>query len=1040
MLETFFGDVLPPSGNYALWTKQDKRNHWFASLEELAAAADKFAQAGTTGLYFSNASFNDTAVANGQKDSRTDANALAKKAFYLDLDAGAAKIAKHGTDKVYATQKDALADAVRFFKATDLLPTHLLSSGEGLHVYWALDEATAPEAWFSVAQRLSRLVRQLGLKEDTACTTDTVRLLRSPGALHENGKVVQPLAKRGPTYTLEQFNDILANLLDDSIELDTPPPRRERLSINAEVLVQGPPKSVKKIVVQCGALADVIRARGDVEEPYWRAMLGIVKHTVEGDHAAHAFSSGHPSYDRRETQAKLDAWTTGPTSCAEFSKYSLKCGSCGHQGKIRSPIMLGFMNDAEVQELPEEQKPEAVKPPPPAGKPWDGHIPPGFKVEERLGVDTLVYSLPVQKKDPETDEYITIYVQVPFTSDIFWFGQWSDAEDTQDTAQLFMHKLSNGGDRVHVYTMDQTLIANQQKFREFLAGKSIIVGSHEKAQKAMEEYGKAQVQMVKAIRDMPKVTKRFGLYITPEGKLCAAQGEFVIDGSGGIRRAILGPELRELAKNIIVPIPEGQMHWDASVWDEHILPKARRHVEFLKKHYAKPGLEKFQLACMMMLSSPLMAFVTGEYVRGRALPPNGLSVSLYSQDGGRGKTTLMRAASLAYGVPQGITTDRNSNTSTDMARITRMALMGTLPIGMDEMGDTAASSIAGLISAVANGTSKERVTKDGGLSLGTTWSLMAVLATNKSARDMIAAAHNESNAIQFRLLELDVDKVAEFDQDAVDEYRADWAGVADCAGALGAVIHRSLCELGVEAVNRLVVGAVSKAARRIESKQTDRFQYRGLGAAMAIHALLRQQGLEIFDLETIINEFKTAHELGSSYALEHSMPSDGLELLYLALHDLTPHTVVTQKETRRTKHITAYDEPLVQIPREIHARHIVDSRITYVETTALRKWCADKGTSFSKIISAAKGKGVLSNVYSSREGKASAFNLLKGMRGSTESSVSCYAFDIGRLALETGRNPVAELLENNNVVPIQTARTEPQEPPSQESPVAEGAQ
>jgi hypothetical protein len=1021
MLDSFYGDVLPPTGHFSLWTKSDRRNIWFSSRDELVAAAEELAQAGTTGLYFSTASFNEQAALNGQKDARTQANATGKKAFYLDLDAGAEKLAKHGPDKVYETQRDALADAVRFFKATNLLPTYVISSGEGLHLYWVTDDVADAPAWTRVARKFSRLAQQLGLKEDTSCTTDSARLLRSPGALHENGNVVKALSRRGPTYDFEQFHDMVTNLLDDVEELPEPPPRRDRPSINADVLVEGPPKSIKKIAVQCGALADVIRKRGNVEEPYWRAMLGIAKHTVEGDAAAHAFSGGHPDYDRRETQAKLDAWSTGPTTCLEFSKHSTKCRSCAHSGSVKSPIMLGLMNDREVQELPEEQKPEALKPPAPAGKPWDNHIPPGFKVEEADGVYTLVYNMPITKKN-EDDEYVTVYVKVPFTTDIFWFGQWSDAEDTNDTAQIFLHKLAGG--REQTYTMDQTLIANQQKFREFLAGKSIIVGTHEKAQKAMEEYAKAGLQAVKAIRDMPKVSKRFGLFVTPDGRLNAAQGEYVIDGSGEIRRAILGPELRELSKSLVLPLPDDQMKWDASVWDEHILPRARRHVEFMRTYYRREGLEKFQLACMMMLASPLMAFVTGEYVRGRALPPTGLSVSLYSGNGGRGKTTLMKTASLAYGLPQGITTDRNANASTDLARIARMSLMGTLPVGMDEMGEMTASTIAGLISAVANGSARERVTKDGGLSLGSTWALMCVLATNKSARDMIAAARAESNAIQFRLLELDVDKIAEFSVDERDRFGKDWAGIADCAGALGAVIHRKLCELGVEAVNRLVIGAVSKASARIESSQTDRFQYRGLGAVMALHALLRSMDLEIFDLDTMITEFRKAHELGTSYASEHSMPSDGLELLHVALHDLTTFTVVTQRETRRTKHVTAYDEPLVQMPREVKARHIVETRLTYVATTALREWCAEHGASFSKIIAAARSHGLLSSVYSSREGKASAYNLLKGMRGSTESSVSCYCFDVGRLALETGRDTMAEVLGSGNIVPIEAGRTE----------------
>ena len=65
----------------------------------------------------------------------------------LDIDAGPEKLAKHGEDAVYTTQKQAVVAAAEFFKATELVPTYLVSSGAGLHIYYCLDEAIDPEAW-----------------------------------------------------------------------------------------------------------------------------------------------------------------------------------------------------------------------------------------------------------------------------------------------------------------------------------------------------------------------------------------------------------------------------------------------------------------------------------------------------------------------------------------------------------------------------------------------------------------------------------------------------------------------------------------------------------------------------------------------------------------------------------------------------------------------------------------------------------------------------------------------------------------------------
>jgi hypothetical protein len=1022
MLESFYRDVLPAEGNFALWNKLTKKNIWFSSQEELLEATHYAVEDEAQGVYFATATFNDQAVINGDKDARTQANVAGKKCFYLDLDAGEKKLAKHGPDKVYETQRHALADFVAFTKDTGLAPTYLISSGEGLHLYWVLGESVDVATWTATAKRLSRLFKQYGLKEDSAVTADSARILRPIGTMHENGTAVRALTRRGPEYAYEGFRTAVSNLLDD--EFEDAPPRRERdSSINKEVMIEGPPKSIRKIAVKCEAMADAIRARGNVEEPYWRAMLGIIKHTVEGDKAAHAFSSGHPDYDRADTQYKMDNWKTGPATCTEFSKYSKKCESCPSRGKVKSPITLGYMNDAEVEKLPEEQKPAPPAPPAPTGSPWDGAIPAGFEVKN----GTLIYHMPVQRKG-EDGEYHTGHETVPFTRDIFWVAQWTDAEHSDDRAGADLHKWSQG--RVVAFHMDQEAAADSFSLLKFLGRMSIHTlhtTDQAKAAKAMTAYAKASLDMIKSLPARQKVNDRFGLFINESGELRCAQGEYLIEASGEISRAIVGPKLRALSDHFHIQLPYSATgKWEPSVWDTDIIPKAKRHVAYMKESYAVKGREKYQLAAMLGLASPLMAFVTGEYTRGNRLPKNGLSVSLYSQDGGRGKTAVIESAMLAYGMPSALNENRDEQGSTALGRIAELSTRGTLPIGFDEMGNTPAATYASLTSAIANGASRIRASKDGGLVVGVPWALIALFGSNKSARDMIAAASGESNAIQFRLIELDFDHQPDFSAEQQEEHKARWAAVTDCAGALGAVIHLRICQIGVAGINKLVSDCVSKAKASLkETEQAGRFQYRALGAAMALQVILKNVGLDMFEWSDLLAEFQNAHDKGISYTVENTLPSDGLALLNMALHDLTSNTAVTQDETRRTRHITKYDDPLVPVPQVVHARHIVGTRRTYVSSGALRDWCASRKVSFTKVINAARDANVIVSVYASRgDGKAQAYNLLKGMRGSTESMVSCYAFDIAALTRETGQDHSDALNLPSNVVAIPRASSE----------------
>ncbi len=117
-----------------------------------------------------------------------------------------------------------------------------------------------------------------------------------------------------------------------------------------------PPSSGEIIAQQCGVVGLVRDRRGDVDEPTWYGVLGVLAKTIEGDELGHAWSNGYDGYSESETQAKLDqAKGFGPTSCAKlFECQPSICGGCPHFGHITSPIQLGTeRGEPQVEELPE---------------------------------------------------------------------------------------------------------------------------------------------------------------------------------------------------------------------------------------------------------------------------------------------------------------------------------------------------------------------------------------------------------------------------------------------------------------------------------------------------------------------------------------------------------------------------------------------------------------------------------------------------------------------------------------------------------------
>lgn len=988
MLTKFYGDVLPGAGCYCLTLLPSGQHIWADSLDELTEITSTHIE--RQGLYFGTAAFQSFA-------NRKQSNVLNLKALRLDIDAGPEKLAKHGEGAVYATQQEALQACVKFFRDAKLPPTYIVSSGAGLHVYFCLDAAIDPATWKQLASGLTAVGRQHGLRIDPAVTEDSARILRVPGAPHPNGRSVEILRHLPKFYAVDELRTLL----------HVAPQRKYDTSINAEIegAYQGPPSSALKVAQHCAALREVADARGDVQEPLWRAMIGLVKRTVEGLDIAHEWSDGYEGYNPVEVERKFHGWTTGPTTCNEFARHTSACEGCPHRGKVKSPINLGLMTAPEIKELPEEDQAVLMGPlpPPAAGDPWDGHIPAGFSVETTpAGRHVLVMHQHVEKESP-TGEMVPAVVAVPFTYNVFWFGQWSEAEGSDDNAQVTVHLWA--GTHIKRYIMDQTVVASPSKLLEYLSGKAIHTTNHKKATQAMQDYAKVQLQHIHLGSKNIKITDHLGLRTLDSGELVCAHGKYAIFPDGTVREAMLGPHLRHVAEAFPIPIPaDGADAWSPAIWDSHIIPQANKHVEFLKKYYGSEGMERFQLAIMLGLASPLMAFVTGEYAGGPSLPINSsLTVSLYSRETARGKTTAAQSAILAYGRPNKLSNDAGKAGATVNGRLGRLSLHGTMPSIMDEMSDLAPHEVATTVSSVANGTGKQTMTVTRTLRTESTWALMNIITTNVSQRDMVAVARSAAAPVLYRLLEIDVDGMPEYDADTRASFREDWTAVnRDCAGALGALIHREICAIGLDGMMRLTTRCVTKAEELVGATQSARFQSRGLGAMLALEAILKRAGVSIFALPALVREFKRAHDSNVEFVAENTLPSDPLQLLARALLDLAPYTIVTQEESGNGGHHRVLRALNARMPEIVKGRHIRDTGVTYLAVTALKEWCTEHGVSERSIITASRGERVLEPRVGRVGGRqvhhsAAPKTLTKGLEGDMNLRCAAYTFNVRRL-------------------------------------------
>jgi hypothetical protein len=1017
-LSQFYERTLPHAGSYALFRTSTLKHTWCESIEELADATAALGD--RPDIYFATASF-------GAQGSRSQANVEGKRCFYLDLDAGAAKLAKHGPETIYETQQDAIAGVISFVRGTGLKPSLVVSSGEGLHLYWCLGDAVGHEQWTAVAKQFQKFGVAHGLKIDSAVTADSARILRPIGTKHPNGNTVKILSSSDKVYTLGEFAAAVGVVA-------TPKASMYDMSINDDIKsnVQGPPKLLKKVLSHCSAANYGAANQDSLPEPYWRLMIGLAKHTVDGLKNAHLLSCRHPDYDEAETERKFNLWATGPSTCAKFEEFRPSaCAKCVHKGKIKSPVQLGAANVEEVAALPEAQRPQ-VPEPAASGDLWDGAIPKGFEVLQHKGALTLVHYMDVEKEN-ELGEKVPVRVTVPFTNEIFWLGHWADAEHATDTAQVTLFRLDQTA-RVSTFTMDQSLVASRAELAKYMASKGIHTTTHKNALTSMEHYVKAGLQRIKALNRRIKVSDHMGLRNLPDGTLVSTHGQYVIHPDGRISTAILSPALQSYSDFYPCPLPPNSLgEWGPEVWGTHIFPEARRYLDFIKRKYAQPGMERFQLAIMLGLASPLMVFSDKPFLTGTNLPPGGLSVSLFSKATGRGKSAAMDAAMLAYGRPDGLRKDQNEQSATALARIAKLSVAGTMPSCMDEMGSTNEKATAALVSAIANGAARERLDKTGALVQSSPWALICLLATNKSQRDMITGAEDDTSAIQYRLLEINCETMPEYSGDDRTEYSNAFAEVADTAGAFGAIIQLIICKRGAKWMGDFVRSKVHAASKIVTlDSQNARFQYRGLGAVLALQELLTMAKLDLFDPRGYTEEFRIAHDSGRQYVEDNVSSNEATEVLSRCLFALAPHTVITTDETRRSGRSVEFDPALNRVPEVVKARHVVASGVTYVSAEALREWCLANKVRMGELVYAAVQNGIIRRVRPSSAGAGALarktwpdkFNLLKGMRESTSAFITCYAFSATSLAEAVGGDYHQELISVLKGKPVATLHIE----------------
>ena len=286
---SFLQRVLPSEGFYVttvINADAKPRQGYFSTVDDLAKAVLAL-DANGDNTYYALSAFTE-------KGNRKQTNVRAIKVVAFDVDCGA--------DKPYPSWREGLLALGDFTKKFSLPKPMVVHSGNGLHVYWVLDNEATPDEWRPVAEAMKTSAISSGFEIDPAVPADSARVLRPIGTHNpKSGTVVKLLIDATPT-TLA----VLQQALD--VRIVASRPRVSGLAQSLVITTDAPAANATVVAMKCQQIKWAVTNQSEVPEPMWYALMGVAAYCQDPEATAISWSENHPAYDPTNTIAKMNQW------------------------------------------------------------------------------------------------------------------------------------------------------------------------------------------------------------------------------------------------------------------------------------------------------------------------------------------------------------------------------------------------------------------------------------------------------------------------------------------------------------------------------------------------------------------------------------------------------------------------------------------------------------------------------------------------------------------------------------------------------------
>ena len=901
----FFQRVLPSEGLYCIASFEGDnpapRHGYFDSVEKLAQVALALNSRGQNTYY---------GISTFTEKRRKQEFVERTKVLAIDVDCG---IGKNGKPKPFIDASEGAKALIAFVKDVGLPMPMIVSSGNGLHVYWILDTAVAPAQWKPLASALKAACLDKGFTPDIGVTGDSARILRPIGCVNPKGGKTAVLLRDADDVTYNQLWAVLEPFTHgSSYELPAQPTRNSTLLDNLAVKHEYQPANAERVVSGCQQIKWGAENQNDVSEPFWWKMMGIAAYCQEPVATAIAWSKDYEHFNESEVTTKIENWkngATGPTLCEKFMlERPDGCKGCKFKDKIGSPARLGTQL-AEVKSMAALVDPLATVVP----------VPKPFK-RTTDGMKMVI---------DETDIDICKF-------DLYPVGYGKDEGLGYEVVRFMWNRPHVGW--TELVMRQANLAQGSRDFSTTIADQGILL------------FNKSQTENFQMLLRsyMEELKQRRGLT-----NLYASMGwksnynEFVI-GSSLIRRDSNGTITTEQ-----VNLAQGVGKISEDMYG--IKGELQEWVNFTRiLDSADLKLHKFLIG--FSFATPLLK-VSGL---------KGLILSLYGKTGG-GKTLGQYMMQSIWGNPDQL---HFGGKFTQNSLFSRLSLHGNLPMTVDELtmldreeaGDLIYWTSQGRDKARLNRSAEERATKE--------WATTMTVSTNESLHSMLYAGGHATDAKLARLLEFNVAPHPLFTKGS-QVGRQIHAFLMNNYGTAGQEFVRHLMPLGVDGLKAMLDHAINEFPKKygVSFSGDERFWEIGVVLADLGNQLAKEYGLIQYDYEDATQW--ALSELKSMKVSAATNRMDAFDALGEFINENMDATL-TVMHTPGQKPMRDNNRPYIAdiLVRYDLFRKTYDGKFesgtVLVERTKLRKWLSTRGYDYKAFVQEFEMEGIIATPKSQK--------------------------------------------------------------------------